>query len=432
MSDYGRPHLPYPFSYVLDLVQPLTIESVVPSIPPTLSPICNTYTVRLTPNQVRMFTSAVQAGLDLLYPDNWQDLFTLWDNARANVNNPFWQYSLGDCSGMEACDIVAYCIENSDAVRDILRDMIEDVSTGKNGEAQEPNDDTIDCVYGATGVTYDLLLDCWLNLKTQIDAATDALEVMLDFLPPGIADIPEAAINGIELLFDVGTALYDTWINDSAQENAWRCGIFDAMCERGTPYLMYDIDINAGFQALGDNSPPVVGVLTALQLTLNYSLVKKMWALRTDEDCSNDWETLCDCIPSTCTDYNFVTGTAGWSPLTSPGFVFAQYVAMFGWEPQTRPSRVGIKFTAPTTGVLTGITVTRTTALNGDLRETDVYLDGTPTGESVSASSAVYSWGGSIPVTAGQEIGIYEKNDALSTGTVSPGYVQSVELCFAI
>lgn len=294
-TGYGRRKLPYPYSYITELIQPVTIDDV-PGDATVLDPVCNAFTVALTPDQSRQFTSALQAGFDLLYPDVWQDLMQLWDNARQHPNDPFWIET--ECSHVDFCALVAECIETDPGVREKIIEIIREIGIGgQDGDAAVPGDDDLDCIYGATESSYELLLDWWLNVKVAVDAATQLTDVLSELLPPG-SWLAIGVVNGIEALLTAGTSAYEAWINSQAVENAFRCGIFDAICGRGAPYLLYDSDIDAGFDAIAAASPPVPLVTEVIRTVSTYGALKQLWTLRTDDTCSNDWLTLCGCNPN--------------------------------------------------------------------------------------------------------------------------------------
>lgn len=80
---YGR-KLPYPFSYVKALVQETGAFAVGDT---SQQQEANFYVICMTQEQQLRFTSALQAGYDLIYPDTWQSDLDVWLQAREFPNS---------------------------------------------------------------------------------------------------------------------------------------------------------------------------------------------------------------------------------------------------------------------------------------------------------------------------------------------------------
>ncbi len=147
----------------------------------------NLYLIALTPANVVRFTSALQAGYDLLYPETWQTDMQWWLQARELVNTYSYRDPItGDI--VDICSIVADCIANDEGVAEALADIIVNVGvvndgvnsvinnnlTGSSGYSEEPQIDALDYVYNgifqATEVVY---VDAVNALDTAINAAVD-------------------------------------------------------------------------------------------------------------------------------------------------------------------------------------------------------------------------------------------------------------------
>lgn len=83
MLPYGR-RLPYPFSYVKALVQE---TGAFTSGDASQQQETNFYVICMTQEQQLRFTSALQAGYDLIYPDVWQQEMDLWLQSREFPNS---------------------------------------------------------------------------------------------------------------------------------------------------------------------------------------------------------------------------------------------------------------------------------------------------------------------------------------------------------
>lgn len=323
--------LPFPLSYVTRLV--FSTDCGADSNPPALDSGGNLYVVSLTPEQVLKFTSALQAGYDLLYPDEWQTLLQSWLDARSLVNTLSW-YDQQECLIVTICDVVAGCISTSSEVQDALETWIRGADSesviqqiiqqtvGQNGFVSSPvageTSNDLDCAYGALTDAYELVLDAWLNVKAAVDSASALVDLMSDlasFLP----NPSKPAIEGLQLALEVGTALYDAWINSQTVADQWVCGTFDVICAAGEPYTITKTAIDAGFNAM--TNAPVIPLTDVVQAATQYGALMNYWSLRTNDTCSDDWQGLCGCeIPIEWEyTYDFEVAPDGWAIFNGVG-----------------------------------------------------------------------------------------------------------------
>lgn len=303
---YGRNRLPYPYSYTPELTQE-TDEYTTNPQPDDQSGCVSLYTVALTDAEVLQFTSALQAGADLIYPDDWQSVIDPWLLSRTYRNNPLWFVGkvMGVCN-VDICDLVAECIRNNPGVIEAIEDIIrgqEPRTTGGSRdrpyeglvEEQGDVDNDLDKVYAALVDVYDdLIRNYWDRLAVAVAGAAELTEILADL--PFVSVTATAYYNALETLLTTGTALYESHMSDIGTRDAVTCAAFDLICGRGPAYTITNTDIDAMFDAIAVGQPvPFVNEL--IKQLANYRTIGTYWARRTNDIGNNDWETICNCTP---------------------------------------------------------------------------------------------------------------------------------------
>lgn len=120
---YGRDKLPFPYSYTTQDTYPAPNLNTGVNPLPNFDPVSNFFVLVLTPQEQLELSSVLEAGADLIYPDDRIAKIGAWLYAREYPN---------DWSGgglVSICDAVADCIENNantqNAINSIINEYIE-------------------------------------------------------------------------------------------------------------------------------------------------------------------------------------------------------------------------------------------------------------------------------------------------------------------
>jgi len=293
MDEYGRSRLPYPYSYTVREVFSNGISLLLDSEP--IRNNCNLVILELTDEKLHQLTSALQAGCDLIYPGQWQEIFDFWHyaNILANTGN------FVNCSGnslMSICDIVADCISTAGGPANIaVNNLI--VNSGAVTEQQLLNlpaqSDLLDCIWGASFATYELVLDTWLQVKQVVDNVASLAEAVAG-AKQFFKQITPAQVEFLEALNANSTALVDTYLNLQSTQDTWACGLFNCIRSNGVPYEITNDCIDDAFSTL--NFPPPFdgfGIGSVLGFASDYGTMKSFWERNSDDNCNNDWKTVC-------------------------------------------------------------------------------------------------------------------------------------------
>lgn len=328
--------LSFPWSYVLKLVFEVGVSSIVNN--PTLDSDYNLYLVAMTPEQVLKFTSALQAGLDLIYPETWQTDLETWLYARELVNTLSYVNPL-DGDIVAICDAVAECVENDpglqDAIRnfligdmqfgDFIRQSVEQALADGGGLTSfEPNIDGLDYVYGGivgAQPIYESLID---EFEAAAVTAVNVAEILANI--PQVKFLPTEAVGQLQAGLDIGVALVAAFLRNPSTVEAFNCGVFDSVCLRGEPYFMSRDDVTAGFDAI-ESLPgsPIPTIVDLCKTFFSYDKYMQYWEINSDT-ADNNWEALCSCLGAQTITYDF-TQESGGAPNTIYG---ASWVARHG------------------------------------------------------------------------------------------------------
>ena len=190
---YKWNRLGYPFSYRTVIEQDDNRLFVPGDASDTTE--CTWYVVSLTAAERLKFTSALLAGFDLLYPDEFVSLMQLWLQPTEYPN----QIPEGAC--MDLCQLIADCINDTEEIQQLIayysNSSAIEPTTPENGQilavdlAGNQANCNLDNLYGMT-----LQLTQFLNVLSE-----DILELFVTAFatPARIGDIIEA-IPGIGLL----------------------------------------------------------------------------------------------------------------------------------------------------------------------------------------------------------------------------------------
>ncbi len=320
MSNYIERYLsrlPYPLSYTLR-------EDFSPGYEQSGDDFfnwstVNLYLVALRPSDVVRFTSALQAGYDILYPETWQTDMQWWLQARELVNT----YSYRDpITGeiVDICSIMANCIANDEGVAEALADIIVNVGvvndgvnnvinnnlTGASGYSEQPEVDALDYVYNgifqATEVVY---VDAVNALDTAISTAVDLAGFLSNIQTLKYA--ARQALDAAEEAINFGASLVIGYLNDEDTQEAFNCAIFDAVCARGEPYILSSDDIETGWDAVNNNiGNPISVVSPIVKFFFDATKYIQYWQINTDVP-DNNWQSLCSCAPFWTAFVDFTT-----------------------------------------------------------------------------------------------------------------------------
>jgi hypothetical protein len=334
-GEYPAERPGFPFDFLTQLQETVT-EDITPDVPPITPRDCSAYTVYLTDAQVLVFTSALQAGADLAYPEQWNEIMAWWTNARHNRDNPFWKQ--GECA-LDLCSLIAECLRGDTAASDAVREIIRETQFD-NGQGYQPEDasdtDDLNSLCGGLRETYQILLDAWLNVKVIVDTVSDLADATLDFITQaaGKVSIAKSALQGFETLFNAGSSLVDAWINQQSTEDAWVCAMYDRICGRGAPYQLREDDIDAAFAEISSGQPVPLAA-SVIQTATPYGAV--MLAFARGSTMPEATCTGCDCTSTWCADIDLTLSDGGF---VDAGLNAGVYVPGAGWRASVRSSSI--------------------------------------------------------------------------------------------
>lgn len=207
------------------------------------------------------------------------------------------------CMGI--CDLVLDCINSNQAVRDAIQDLVEnnfpeaqnDESVFDNAIPVENVKDDLDCLWGASLELTKLLLQRTAALLDFLESAVNALSGLTDFLSTVGTVIPYARwleLGG--LVANVAVAAARLWVDDLATEDSLACELFCRIRANGG---VLDTSVfESWVDWVQSDTPPYLPGQTAFRITaLSYprqSLFGR-YVLAYDDQCSNDWQSLCSC-----------------------------------------------------------------------------------------------------------------------------------------
>jgi len=296
MNPYGRNRLPFPYSYVLDLTFSNDV-SIGGAVPPTRND-CNLVILQLDDTTLFKLTSAMQAGLDLIYPNEWQTLMDWWNYAYAYANTGKFVSCEGD-QLLDICELVADCVRNNTDVQNAINEIIniDNPDLPSTPVPLPALQNELDCIWGASVDAYELVLDGWEVLKVIIDGGASLIDV-LQPIKEVVGTIPLPPMEIFEFLLDTGTAVADAYLNLQATQDEWACALFKCVVANGRPYTLTP---SCMVQAMNTLTPfpsdPVFDAFgDTLTLFTGFNTLLSYWLLRSDDSCNNDWETLCSFV----------------------------------------------------------------------------------------------------------------------------------------
>lgn len=344
MSMYGLSRLPYPLSY-------LTRNTyVVPSSSGGGQPALNqngtrTYIITMTDVQVRRFSSALTAGADLIYPDDWPDVIAPWLESRT----------------MDICDAVANCILTSDAVRDALRDVsagTPDTPALYNAAPVLLSNCDKDLLFGQITQLIDyantLIVD-FLETVTASGNAAEQIALMLSAIPI-VETLP------FDEVFEFGVIVIDNFEQNynaaytSSLRDEYRCDLFCLVgdsCDLGFDVLadyfankslttIASVDFADFIEFVFQGTLSGAEVVHAMHAILFGAMAFASRFLGVDynrfkavvsafgNDADSDWSVLCvPCSFDWEHTFDFLIDEQGWQ-VTTPGY--AVYDPGVGWR----------------------------------------------------------------------------------------------------
>lgn len=165
-NPYGIRRLPFPLNYRTELLQDDTIEFVAGN--PQDATDCSWFVYQLTAENRLKLTSAMLAGLDLLYPDEFVSLFQLWLQP-LEFPDQFPPIATG-CTVPDLCNLILNCIETTQELQDAIS-YYSSVSNIQSGSQQiEANLDS-QLVNNPIGCDNDIIF----GMTTQLVEFSDRL-----------------------------------------------------------------------------------------------------------------------------------------------------------------------------------------------------------------------------------------------------------------
>lgn len=209
-NDYGVKRLFYPYSYRTLIEQDSTF-ALVTGDNSNIVQGCNWFILDLTPDEMLKFSSAMLAGLDLLYPDNFIELYEKFWLQPSEFPN-----SVPDNSCMDICDLVLNCINtDTDIQQAIANYSVGSSINGQTVEVQEILDDQL--IANPVGCDSDHIYGMTLQLTQFVNQINeDILELFVNapFAMARIGDIIEAIPGVGELPFDDMFQFVESFLED--------------------------------------------------------------------------------------------------------------------------------------------------------------------------------------------------------------------------
>lgn len=348
VDGYDIKRLPFPLSYRTKLVQDDTLDYVAGN---PIADDCSWVVFQLSYENRRKLTSAMLAGLDQLYPDEFIELFQLWMQP-FEYPNTFPDNVLGGCMPLDLCQLILQCIDDTPELQDAISQYA--LSAGAS-LTDEPVQEILDkpIVQGFTGCTNDNMFGAITGLVDLLnDMATDIIQILNDnqntvsriaqiieaipvigeIIPADLAEIVEGFFEDMQNLYD---AAYTVALRDE-----YRCDLF-CIAVNNNCTIDFDDVLDYYLSKMGAVFPTSIDQFFGLYVTGQYTgvtlvaawhvmviylmttgvkilglnedrLVKMISALYNDPD--GDWATLCDpCVNQwtsvldfTTSDYGFV------------------------------------------------------------------------------------------------------------------------------
>jgi len=354
LNAYGVRRLPKPYNHRTLIEQDDDYAFIQGD--PSDTTDCTWFVLSLTADERRKFSSALLAGLDQLYPDEFINLYEKFWLQPSEFPN-----AIADNSCMDLCTLILDCI-NTDAD---IQQAIANYSIGSNVPPDAPLDTGIsgtdvledanivtcnnDNLFGATTGLVDLmndiiedLIEVLSNNSSLIGRVGDAIEgiPLIGELP--LDDILQLVENFVDDLEQLYQANYTVAVRDQ-----YRCDLFciaQGDCTI-TFEQIYDYfegefgstvptnDVTEFVAWFATNSPAnalivpawhlfIAGIMRFGGMVLDIDsgrLITMVSALYNDPD--GDWLTLCNCAQPPDIDTDLTTGLNGWYIYDDPAYV---------------------------------------------------------------------------------------------------------------
>lgn len=285
---YGLKTWPYPLSYetTLDLLSraDFVVGNPIRTTDPTWFVLC------MTNEECLQFTSAIQEGANLIYPDDWERVYQLWEQARQFPND--FPPTICVDAIMGICALVLDCLLNDidvrEAVGDIVREVINDPDNVPGGSGSlAPASGSLDCVWGGCIKVANYVIDNVITLATLIQGGADIAGEIFRFFP-GLSTLTVRIV--IETFESIVIPAYIALHDDPDYRISVGCDLFCHLLETSTdPENPLPGDFDGWWAAF---VPDFIMYGVAEGITSGY--MAKLFNLAQDE-CDNDW-LLCECI----------------------------------------------------------------------------------------------------------------------------------------
>lgn len=349
-NPYGISRLPYPINRRTLLEQ----DDLFPFVSgnPEDSDDCSWFVIQLSNENRLKFTSALLAGMDLIYPDEFVSLMQLWLQP-TEFPNTFPPASIG-CDPVDLCQLMIECIETTPELRDLIQSVVDGMPDAGGQESRIQStvfaDGTCnnDVLYGYSKALWQYINASSIDALQIISEATNASEQLSKLITaviPGMELLPVDEVLGwIESFGNYNLEAYEASITVGLEEQII-CDLFCLSVENGCT-LDFDTVYEYFIDKMGGVSIPtatatlsewvyfmvvgsyptdrIVYMWSAFQLGLAFmgykflglSTVERYSLIAQTGDPDNDWELLCDDC-GWVYESDFPTSQEGWDIIDS-------------------------------------------------------------------------------------------------------------------
>lgn len=257
--------------------------------------------VRMPSQFVYYFMGAFSLLMDV---NEWEKYGSLTPEEMVDI-------AVNEVEFVEICELVADCIENDTDVQQALslailsnaglqqtiNTTVHNMLTAGTGTQQaESQFDNLDYVWGGllnAIEEYDNAVNMFALVANSV---TTAEEFLLDNLVPKY--LTQMIVDKVSAAIGLGVTAVISFLEDPDTRNDFMCGIFDAICTRNQPYILYPEDIEKGWDAINAlSSFGIPGIDDLVRIFFSVDKFLQIFQIGSDEP-DNDWEILCGCEPT--------------------------------------------------------------------------------------------------------------------------------------
>lgn len=256
--------------------------------------------------------------------NNWEEYGTLTPDEMVDI-------AVNEVVIVDFCSMVASCIETSEEVQEALAYAISQnsalqnavnnithqlLTAGSGTGGQESQFDDLDYVWGGilgAMEEYDNAVNAFALVA---NSAANAEEFLLNSLVPKY--LTQTVVDKVTSAFSLGVTAIISFFEDPDSRNTWGCGVFDAICNRGSPYIIYPDDLTAAWDELNIlSSFGIPGISDLVKTFFSVDKGMALFKVSSDEP-DDDWTILCSCTATEKITYEF-TQESGSEPNTVYG-----------------------------------------------------------------------------------------------------------------